>query len=387
MPPFPITVYCFLCSFYYSESQKKSVENVITALERRDRISEIYFSDVRHSQIPDLAALMDKPCPILESFSLRTSGFVLQAVLPKTFLGGSAPSLRSFTLAGVQFPTFPEFILSSSHIDDLSLSRVGYISPEVMVSCLAAMPKLRSFILRSQSPPSHIVQKGAPPQTRAVLPALTRFAFHGLNEYFETLAAQMDTPILKRLSIALVIPALEIPRLYGFVNLMESLGPFDRADMEVSNRRIKITLGSPTRFDLAFECKVQGPLSLMTQILSHQLRLLSHVEQLEIREYTWVSEDLVIDPSLLLELFSLFMDVKSLYISGKLVATVAAALKELTKERAMDAFPTLCNLYLEGLQSSGFVQELINTFVASRQLSDQAVVAQSWERQPPDGDL
>ena len=315
------------------------------------------------------------------------TGYESRPVLPKTFLGGSAPSLRTFTLVGVQFPTFPEFILSSTHIVDLSLHDVGNISPEVMASCLAALPKLRSFHIQSPSPLSHTVQNLTPPPTRAALPALIHFSFYGASEYFEALVAQIDTPILKRLFITFLIPTLEIPRLYSFVDLIESLGPFDRADMAISDREIKMACESPTRFKLAFKCQVKGrPLSLMAQILSHQLRLLSHVEQLEIREHPWAIEDPVMDSPSLLELFHLFIDVKSLYISGKLVTTAAVALKELTMEKAKDVFPALCNVYLEGLQSSGSIQELINLFVAFRQLSDHPVVIQSWERQLPDDD-
>ena len=361
------------------------VENLITALERGDRTSLICISDIHRSELRRLIAVMNNPCPILTHFSLMATKCDSEPVLPETFLGGSAPSLRSFSLAGVQFPTFPEFILSSTHIVYLSLYRVGYISPEVMASCLAALPKLSSFILRSRSPLSHTFQKSAPPLTRAVLPALAYFSFYGFSQYFEALGSRIDTPMLKRLSITFFISALGIPRLHSFVNRIESLGPFGRADMEVSDGKIEMNLGSPTRFKLAFECEVQDwQVSLMTQVFSQQLRLLSRVEQLEIREPSWEVGDPVIDSSLLLELFRLFIAVKSLYLSEKLVATVAAALKELTVEKAMEVFPALCNLYLDGLQSSGSGQELINSFVASRQLSGQPVVIRSWERQLSD---
>jgi len=357
------------------------VENLITALERRDRTSQIYISDIQPSELP-LIAVMNKPYPILTTFSLMMTTY--DSVLPKTFLGGSAPSLRSFTLTDIQFPTFPEFILSSTHIVYLSLCRVGYISPEVMASCLAALPKLRFFLIQSQSPLTHTSKQNAPPLTFAVLPALTHLFFYGVSQYFEALVAQMDTPILKRLSLTFPISALDIPRLHGFVDRIESLGPFGRANMEISGWGIEMTLGSPTRFKLAFQCEVQDrKVSLMTEVFSQQLGLLSHVEQLEICVPSWEDNDLVINSSLL-ELFRLFIAVQSLYVSEKLVATVAAALKELTVERVMEVFPALCNLYLEGLRSSGSVQELINPFVASRRLSGHPIIIQSWERQRAD---
>ena len=382
LPRFPIVV-CVSSNSLYSRTV--AVENVIAALERRCRTSQIFMSDIPPSELPKLIAVMNKPYPILTTFSLMTTAY--DSVLPETFLGGSAPSLRSFTLAGSHFPTFPQFILSSTHIVHLSLSRIGYISPEVMASCLATLPKLSSFRIRSRSPLPHTFQKHTPHLTCAVLPALTRFSFHGFSQYFEALVSHMDTPILKQLSITFFISALEIPRLHGFVNRIESLGPFGRADMEVSDGKIEMSLGSLTQFKLAFECEVQDwQLSLMTQVFSQQLRLLSHVEQLEIREHPWDLDDPVPDSPLWLELFHLFIAVQSLYVSEKLVATIAATLKELTVEGAMEVFPALCNLYLEGNQSSGSVQELINPFIASRQLSDHPVVIQNWERELSDND-
>ena len=333
--------------------------------------------------------MMKKPFPILTNLFLGVTKYHISTVLPETFLGGSAPSLRSLSLASIRFPTFPTFILSSTHIVHLSLNDVGYFSPEMIASCLAALPKLNYFHIGSRSPLSRTVQQSVSPLTRAVLPALTHFSFCGFSKYFEALVAQMDTPILKRLYITFFISAFEVPRIHDFVNRIENLGPFFRADMEVFDSKIEMTLGSPTptQFILALECGVHGQLmSSMTQIqiLSQQLRLLSHVEKLEIRgRPRWGIIALVIDldSSLWLELFRLFVAVKSLYLSDTMVSTVAAALEEFPQESTMEVFPALSNFYLEGLQSSGSVPESIGSFVVSRQLSGHPVVIESWERQ------
>ena len=356
-------------------------ENLIAALERGDRTSQIYISDIDCPELQKLIAVMDKPYSILRTFSLMASIFDSEPVLPKTFLGGSAPSLRSLSLKDVQFPTFPEFILSSNHIVSLSLCRVGYFSPEVMAGCLAVLPKLSSFLLESKYPLSHTFQKTPPPLTRAALPALDHFSFDGSSQYFEALVSHIDTPILKRLFITLSIPALKIPRLHGFVDCIESLGPFHRAVMDVSYGKIEILLGPPTRFKLAFLSQVEDwSVSSMTQVFSQQLRLLSHVKTLRIQGALWQVTGPAIDSSLLLELFRLFISVRSLCVSANRMATVTTALKELTVEGAMEVFPALCTLYLEGFQSSGSVKELIDPFVTSRQLSGHPVVIKSWEQ-------
>jgi hypothetical protein len=255
-----------------------------------------------------------------------------------------------------------------------------------MASCLAALPKLKYFRIGSRSPLPHITQKSAPTLPRAVLPALTHFSFQGVSEYFEALVTRIDAPVLKRLSIAFSISTLEIPQIHHFVNHIENLGPFGRAYMEFSVREIEMTLGSSTsaQFRLALECEVQDwIMASMIQIFSQQLRLLSHVEQLEIRGPQWGVMVPFIDSSLWLRLFHLFIAVKSLYVSDMLVPTVSVALKRLTPERTMDSevFPELRNLYLEGLKSSGFVPESPGSFFASRQLSGHPVVIENWERQ------
>jgi hypothetical protein len=184
-----------------------------------------------------------------------------------------------------------------------------------------------------------------------------QFSFRAVGEYFEALVAQIDTPILKRLSITFFISALEIPRIHDFANRIENLGPFGQADMEVSNWQIEMTLGSPTstQFRLVLECVV-GRLIDDTNI---QPATASPISRGTARD-SWTSMEnycAVIDSSLWLGLFRLFVSVKSLYVSDILMSTVAAALKELTLERTMEVFPVLGNLYLEGPQSSGPVLE------------------------------
>jgi hypothetical protein len=69
-----------------------------------------------------------------------------------------------------------------------------------------------------------------------------------------------------------------------------------------------------------------------------------------------------------LELFRLLIAVQSLHVSERLVHRVAAALKGLTGEMAMEVLPALHTLWLEGLQPSGPVQDAIKPFATARQL-------------------
>jgi len=78
-----------------------------------------------------------------------------------------------------------------------------------------------------------------------------------------------------------------------------------------------------------------------------------------------------------LELLRPFVAVQNLYVSKDLVPFVAASLLELTEERTMEVLPALKNLFLEGFEPSGSVQEAMKPFVFSRQLSGYPVVIHS----------
>jgi len=370
---------------------EKGVENLIAALEHRDRISRIYISSRIIPPLQKLVAAMEEPFPVLTHFHLTSIDDSLP-ILPETFLGGSAPCLRTFLLRGTPFPTLPEFALSATHITDLDLlhdRNSGYISPKVLATCVAALCNLESFSVESRSLHPSPDQSSTPPPTSAVLPALTRLSFRGSSEYLDNLVAQIDTPLLKQLIVAFFKDTtLHTRQLHDFIERTETLGPFNQAVMELSGRVIKIILGIPIRFEFEIRCdgseSQESQLSSMTQMFGQQLPLLFCVGQLEIREAHWETFEWRDDPpmgtSLWLELFRLFISVQNLYVSRKLVRPVAAALQELNGERTMEVLPALRNLYLEGLQPSGTVQELITSFTASRQLSDHHIIVQRWER-------
>jgi hypothetical protein len=79
-----------------------------------------------------------------------------------------------------------------------------------------------------------------------------------------------------------------------------------------------------------------------------------------------------------LELFRSFMTVENLYLSEKLASSIAPALQELIEGRTTDVLPALQNIFLKGLDSSGFVQESIGRFVAARQAANHPISISPW---------
>ena len=383
-PPFPIII-MFLPSPLWADD--KGVENIIAAIERRNRISEIYILNTRGSTLEKLIAVMHEPLPILTHVFLGSKDESPVPVLPNTFLGGCAPFLRQFVLNGIPFPTLPKFILSATYIDTLDLFDIphaGYISPEVMATSLAALPNLKHFSLGFRSPLSRPLQS-PPPLTRTVLPTLVRLSFTGVSEYLEDFLSRIHTPLLNRLVVGFFMDLIfDIPRLHDFVHRIRRSQPFNQASIWFFGHAIRAILGSQNQFVLEIKCeRLDWQLSSMTQVFGQQLPLLSCVEQLMIHEWPWRcmkwKDDPDMDSSQWMELFRLFISAHSLYVSKRLVPHVGAALLELNGDEVMGVLPVLVDLYLEGHEPSGSMQEGIKSFVTSRQLSDQPVTVQRWD--------
>jgi hypothetical protein len=119
--------------------------------------------------------------------------------LPDTFLGGSGPRLQVLQLVDTPFPTLPKPLLSASDLVHLSLYWIpdnGYISPEVMVTCLSMLTKLKTLTIKFKTPASRPDPRSRrpPPLTPVVLPSFTHLTFQGVSEYLEDLVAQIDAP-------------------------------------------------------------------------------------------------------------------------------------------------------------------------------------------------
>jgi len=139
-PPFPITLFLDYPSSVVDKPEN-GVENIIAALECRDRISIIHIVDIRGPELEKLFTVVHESLPVLTTLLLQSTDESVP-VLPETFLGGSAPRLQDIRLMGIPFPSFPKFILRFTHIDFLCLHNIpnsGYISPEVMATCLTAL--------------------------------------------------------------------------------------------------------------------------------------------------------------------------------------------------------------------------------------------------------
>jgi len=80
-----------------------------------------------------------------------------------------------------------------------------------------------------------------------------------------------------------------------------------------------------------------------------------------------------------LELLGLFTSLKNLRLDEELALPVMHALNELVEERERAVLPELQSIFIEGLQSSENVQDVVDQFVTTRRLSNQRVAVHDWE--------
>ena len=197
-PQFPISIICFV----WDVNDVEAEENVFAALGHHERLLEITFDGLTSHVLKRFAAEMREPLPALTYLRLASCD-ITAAILPGTFLGGCAPSLRSFNLYGVAFPEFPKFVFSASQLVSLRLwdmPTTGYISPEAMATCLTGLPNLEILFIGFEIQ-SYSLEAGRPQRMCAVLPALTFFKFRGEEAYLEDLLARLDTPLVDNIEI------------------------------------------------------------------------------------------------------------------------------------------------------------------------------------------
>jgi F-box-like len=374
-PPLPIEIYSSIIG-----------DNEMAALEHHDRIREINFrlADLQYER---LGTVLQKSFPLLTTFRLTTYLYGHVKVLPDTFLGGSAPRLRSLSLDGPTFPTLPQFLLSCNDLSDLRLLQmadIGYISPEAMVTGLSTLTRLTHLNIEFRQ--SGMIRR-PPPLTRVLLPALTQLKFCGTNEYLEDLLAPIDAPQLEDVTIVFDQHVSDIRQV---ISHSRTLGPFDCADVTFMRYSVCIQLsqskgtGPYKPFDLRITADAPGQqVSSMAQICTQSSSLLSGVTKLRIGSDMVFSElddsdleDLMDNPEWLV-IFHPFTAVRMLRFFGKIQRYIVSSLRlgGHTGQSVTEVLPELQQLYLyqRDWRDELEEEETIQLFVAARQQSDHPV--------------
>jgi hypothetical protein len=384
-PSLPICLDLYSLRLHTSNDE----DNAIIALKHPERVSSVKLY-VTGSQVGNIATVMQAPFPMLARLYI-CSRDGNAAVLPASFLGGSAPRLQEFFLSRIPYPTLPALLLSASDLVDLRLKKIpptGYISPKAMVVGLAALPRLENLCIEfdfQSATTAHPDQIYPPSRTRTVLPALTSFHFQAAYEYQEDFISQIEGPQLNWIFIVYLDRPVnfQVVQLSKFIHrsLSPELNPLRRALVSFSDDQIAVTLYRQTNCPgldrcpvvTNFSCKAfDWRLSETAQLLGQFLSSVFHLKlEVSSEEYFQL---VGADDVEWLHLFRQFPAMQTLHVSPELTRLIALVLEELTAEMVAEAFPSLTLICLEGQPASS-----VQKFITARQLSDRPVAVVDTE--------
>ena len=370
------------------------IDNIIAALQHRDRVFRVSLWDVANPQLEQISAAMQQPFPALTDLALSApfpsnDNDETALVIPDSFLGGSSPCLEYLMLRYIPLQGLPKLLLSANGLVDLFLSNIPhlvYIPPNAMASCLSGMSKLQRLQLSFQSPPqsrpnSPNRRRQSPhPSIRFVLPALTYFEFNGSSKYLENLVAEIDAPLLDDLSM--IFPHQHIfdtSQLAEFISCSLRLkAPKDALIIfEYSSISVKFRSQTPASgLKLEISC---GDFSTLVHVWASSLFPLPTVEHLYVIHGPYHPHD--VENIQWLELLRPFNSVENLYLSEELAEVTASALEDPVKQGVTEVLPTLRNLFLEEAQPSGPVQEAIRQTLVTQRLSSHPITVSHWKVQ------
>ena len=372
----------------------QDVDNIIVALEHNDRVHQIELHWLSSSfDCVTNSAAMQEPFPELTDLRLykQDSG----PKLPDSFLGRTAPRLRSLVLFHIPFPGLSKLLLSATHLVDLdlySIPRLGYIPPEAMATGLSSLTSLESlrlhFLQPSPRPALESQRPSPPPSTRSILPSLTGILFQGTSEYLEVILARIDVPRIEDLRINFFNQTMfHTPQLFRFVSRRPTLRALEEGHIEFSLNVVNLRFPSQSSdfgvLRVLILCTTsEWQLSSLEQVCTSSSPPVSTLKDLYIREDPllkprWQDD---VENSLWLDLLRPFSAVKNLYVCKEFVPRIAPALQELVGGRTTEVLPTLENIFLDGFQVSGPLHEGIEKFVAARILISHPLAVSCWEK-------
>jgi len=372
-------------------------ENVIAALKHTDRIYEIQLLINSLSLYHRCSTMMQETFPALKKLNLCFSSDVESApALPDSFLGGSAPRLRSLSLRSIPFPALPKLLLSTTDLVFLQVWEIphsGYISPKAMITCLSSLTRLEHLSLHFESPRSRPARpsRRLSSLTRVDLPALTHFHFHGVNEYIEYMMARINAPLLVEIRVRFFNHLLfDMSELAQFSDRGEIFKVHRHAAVVFWKEWVDVGFFPSDLETMAGNCifsilstRSEWQLSSLADICSSFLSpsRLSSLERLDISSPYIVGEhwDNDMEDIQWLELLQPFVAVKDLYLCKELALRLPRAMQKLTDESSIEVLPALQRIFIQEDQASGTVEEAIRPFIAARQLSGHPVAVHRWQ--------
>jgi hypothetical protein len=380
LPPLPI-ILDYLTPSSLRSSAPNYEDDIIAALDHPSRVRSIKLV-VTNSLLEMVALVMQEPFPALTTLWLSSKDRNAP-VLPDVFLSDPHPQLSQIFFEGISFPAL-HLLPSASNLVDLQLRSIpqsGYISPEVMVSTLAALHRLEILYIWFKAPAPHHHLRSLHSLTRNVLLSLVVFNFRGSSEYLEHLLARIDTPRLRGINITYFNQLdFQVPQLSHFVRRTESLelgqSRHSQGRIRISSPHIELDFKEEGHngscLTLRISCKwLDWQVLHLAQILDQSPAMVSNVDHLSIDE-----DDLKLEPGWKdsvddtdwIELLRSFSATKTVRGSKQPAGHIALALDGVGEEMITEVMPALTSLSLEDQPVRS-----VEKFLAARQNSGHPV--------------
>jgi hypothetical protein len=257
-----------------------------------------------------------------------------------------------------------------------------------MLTALSTLTTLEELTLKFQSPQPHPDQatRRLFPSTCFVLPVLRSFRFKGVCEYLDDLMTRIDTPQLDELEITFFNQIVfDTPRFMHFIRRTPRLRALEKAHLYFFGRSARVNLLTETSdwpwLSVAILCEeLDWQVSSLEQVCASCFPPLSKLEDLCISAYSQLDGQDNVENTLWMELLHPFTAVKNLYLSEEVAPRITTVLQELAGGGTIEVLPALQNIFVEDLQPSGPVQEGIQQFVATREVTSHRIAVSRWYR-------
>ena len=293
------------------------------------------------------------------------------------------PDLRRLALHGIGLSKGLTLLSSAITLSTLSLTHIrasSYFSPGHLVKRLQGLSHLEELSIDFAIPiplPSsegELLTAPAPPVT---LHNLRRLTFRGVGVYLDNLVAQINTPLLERLTLALFFElAFTLVNLAEYIYRTEKFGCLV-ARVIFNKGGASIDAGYDEQRDfgklsLRVNCeRLDWQIDSATQVCSALRSVLSTVEELALdldvdgMPSDWEN---TLDDLLWHELLLPFVGVKKLHIGSILIVELSQALESVVGGLVLQLLPELQEIEVQAIQLEiDYAKEAFSVFVETRE--------------------
>ena len=393
LPPLPLVIDCL--DTRTGTKARKDEENISHGLQWHGPVRRVTIR-APSSSLREWLELMNNPFPRLRDLSLSsTTTEETNLSLPGTL---QAPDLRHLSLHGIRLPI--QLLYSMFTLSTLSLTHIGassYFSPGRLVAQLQGLAYLEELSIGFAIPiplPSNereLISSPIPPVT---LPNLRWLTFRGVSIYLDSLVAQINTPVLERLSLAILFElAFTLGNLTEFIHRTEGFGRlvarvfFNKDGASINADHYEQRDNGILKLHIKCE-RLDWQIDSATQVCNALGKVLSSVDELSLdldSDGMPPGWEETLDDMLWHELLLPFTGVKKLHIGSSLTFELSQALESVAGGLVLDFLPELQELDVQLVIDHA--KNAFSAFVETRESENRPVHLVTPPRQHAESDV